>query len=89
MELYKPSLRVPDTQDVSLGVILTIILMVAYFGFVAMGAFAPAVLAKPVLSGGTVNWAFAYGLFVIVLGVVLTGIYVLAVNRADARLSGK
>ncbi|RYY09889.1 MAG: DUF485 domain-containing protein [Alphaproteobacteria bacterium] len=57
--------------------------------FVAMGAFAPAVLAKPVLSGGTVNWAFAYGLFVIVLGVVLTGIYVLTVNRADARLSGK
>ena len=89
MEPYKPSLRAPDTQNVSLGVILTIILMVAYFGFVAMGAFAPALLAKPVLSAGTVTWAFAYGLFVIVLGVVLTGIYVLAVNRADARLSGK
>ncbi|WP_264048219.1 DUF485 domain-containing protein [Methylobacterium flocculans] len=89
MEPGKPPLRAPDTQNVHLGVTLTVILMAAYFGFVAMGAFAPALLAKPVLSGGTVTWAFAYGLFVIVLGVVLTGIYVLAVNRADARLSGK
>lgn len=89
MEQYKPILRAHDTQNVHLGVILTAILMVAYFGFVAMGAFAPALLAKPVLSGGTVTWAFAYGLFVIVLGVVLTGIYVLTVNRADVRLSGK
>lgn len=89
MESPKPTLLASDAQNVHLGVILTVILMVAYFGFVSMGAFAPAMLAKPVLSGGTVTWAFAYGLFVIVLGVVLTGIYVLTVNRADARLSGK
>lgn len=89
MEPATPPLRGYDTQNVHLGVVLTVILMAAYFGFVTMGAFAPALLARPVLSNGTVTWAFAYGLFVIVLGVVLTGIYVLAVNRADARLSGE
>lgn len=73
----------------TLGAILTVILVAAYFGFVGMGAFAPALLAKPVLAGGTVTWAFAYGLFVIALGVVLTGLYVLLVNRAEARLSGE
>lgn len=81
--------RIADAQNVSLGAILTAILILVYFGFVAMGAFAPALLAKPVVSGGTVTWAFAYGLFVIVLGVVLTGLYVLMVNRAEARRAGE
>ncbi|MCJ2056191.1 DUF485 domain-containing protein [Methylobacterium sp. J-048] len=64
-----------------LGFALTAILIVFYFGFVGLGAFAPAVLAKPLVDGGTVTVAFAYGLFVIALGVVLTGIYVLIANR--------
>ncbi|TXN08023.1 DUF485 domain-containing protein [Methylobacterium sp. WL103] len=76
-------------QNIYLGVALTLILVVAYFGFVALGAFAPALLAKPVLGGGTVTWAFAYGLFVMALGVILTGLYVLVVNRAEARLAGE
>ncbi|MCJ2125898.1 DUF485 domain-containing protein [Methylobacterium sp. J-077] len=64
-----------------LGFALTAILIVFYFGFVGLGAFAPAVLAKPLVDGGTVTVAFAYGLFVIALGVALTGIYVLIANR--------
>ena len=81
---------IPDAsaQSLRLGVALTAVLVAAYFGFVGLSAFAPAVLAKPIAAGGIVTWAFAYGLGVIGLGVVLTGLYVLAANRADARRTG-
>lgn len=68
-----------------LGMVLTAILMVVYFGFIILGAFAPSVLAKPVLQGGTVTIAFVYGLSVIALGVVLTGIYVAISNGREDR----
>ncbi len=64
-----------------LGVVLTLLLMLAYFGFIGLGAFAPGVLAKTVFTGGTTTVAFAYGLFVIALGVVLTSFYVWFTNR--------
>ena len=80
----------PDTsaQSLALGVALTAVLVAAYFGFVGLSAFAPAILAKPIAAGGTVTWAFAYGLGVIALGVVLTGLYVVVANRAEARRTG-
>ena len=72
-----------------LGPALTAVLIAVYFGFVTLCAFAPGLLARPVLVGGTVTWAFAYGLFVIVLGVVLTGLYVLVANQADLHRTGE
>ena len=87
----EPNVRSPsDTspQSLRLGVALTAVLSVAYFGFVGLSAFAPALLAKPIAAGGVVTWAFAYGLGVIVLGVVLTGLYVLVANGADAHRTG-
>ncbi|WP_375464830.1 DUF485 domain-containing protein [uncultured Methylobacterium sp.] len=75
-------------ESVRLGAGLTAILVLAYFGFIGLGAFAPALLAQPVHAGGTVTWAFAYGLGVIGLGVGLTGLYVLAANRAETRGKG-
>lgn len=68
-------------SNVNIGLPLTLILMVVYAGFIALGTFAPSVLAKPVFAGGTTTWAFAYGLFVIALGVALSGVYVLIANR--------
>ena len=68
-----------------LGLVLTAVLMIFYFGFIGLGAFAPSVLARPLVPGGTVTIAFAYGLFVIALGIVLTGIYALLVNRMADR----
>ena len=69
---------------IQLGITLTAVLVSAYFGFVVLCAFAPDWLGRPLFDGGTVTWAFAYGLFVMVLGVVLTGLYVLVANQADA-----
>lgn len=71
----------PIGSAVNVGLPLTLLLMVVYGGFIGLGTFAPSVLAKPVFAGGTVTWAFAYGLFVIALGVMLTGVYVLIANR--------
>lgn len=68
-------------SNVNVGLPLTLILMLVYGGFIALGTFAPSVLAKPVFTGGTTTWAFAYGLFVIALGVALSGVYVLIANR--------
>jgi uncharacterized membrane protein (DUF485 family) len=73
----------PRQRAIRLGLSLMMVLMVAYFGFIGLGAFAPSVLAKPVVSGGIVTLAFAYGLTVIGLGAVLTGVYVWITNRAE------
>ncbi len=66
---------------VNVGLPLTVLLMIVYGGFILLGTFAPRLLAVPVFTGGTTTWAFAYGLFVIVLGVALSGVYVLIANR--------
>ena len=80
-----PTAATASVGSPRLGLALTVILVIAYFGFIVLGAFAPAVLAQPLRQGGTVTVAFAYGLAVIALGVVLTGIYVLLANRMDPR----
>ena len=58
------------------------ILVIAYFGFLLLGAFAQGVLAIPVF--GPIPLSFVFGLVLIVGSIVLTGIYALAANRADA-----
>ena len=68
-----------------LGLGLTAILMLFYFGFIGLGAFAPEIQARPRTAGGTVTVAFANGQFVIALGGVLTGTYVLVANRGADR----
>ena len=75
------SARAIAVSNVNIGLPLTIILMIVYAGFIGLGTFAPSILAKPVFAGGTTTWAFAYGLFVIALGVALAGVYVLIANR--------
>ena len=73
--------RQASVGTLNVGLPLTLLLMVVYGGFILLGTFAPQVLAMPIVKGGTTTWAFAYGLFVIALGVTLTGIYVLIANR--------
>lgn len=85
VQISPPSEEGVEIGRPRLGLALTAILIVCYFGFVGLGAFAPAILAKPLFDGGTVTVAFAYGLFVIALGVALTGIYVLIANREVIR----
>jgi uncharacterized membrane protein (DUF485 family) len=61
-----------------LGWTLTAIILVIYFGFVLLVAFAPKLMATPV--AGIVTLGFPLGLGVILSAIVLTGIYVLRAN---------
>ena len=72
-----------STRVDHLGVGLTALLAAAFLGFVLCGAYAAPFMGSPIFDGGTVTWAFAFGLFVIALGVVLTGCYVAVANRQD------
>ena len=59
--------------------ILSATMLVIYFGFVAIIAFAPKVLALPIGNGVT-TVGIPVGLFVIISAFVLTGIYVRRAN---------
>lgn len=66
-------------------VTLAIIMLVIYFGFVLLVAFAPGLLAIPV--SGVVTLAFPLGLGVIVSAILITGIYVVRANGKYDRLT--
>ncbi len=58
---------------------LSAAMLVIYFGFVLVIAFAPKLLAVPI-GGGVMTVGIPVGLFVIVSAFVLTGIYVRRAN---------
>lgn len=62
--------------------ILTVIMLVIYFGFVLIIAFDPAFLGKPLAEGSVTTIGIPIGIGVIVSAFVLTGIYV---QRANGR----
>jgi uncharacterized membrane protein (DUF485 family) len=75
----------PDFQELErtrgrLGWTLTAIMLVVYFGFILMVAFAPKLMAMPVF--GTISLGFPLGLGVILIAILLTGLYVLRANDA-------
>jgi uncharacterized membrane protein (DUF485 family) len=57
------------------------ILIVYYFGFLLLGAFAQPLLATPIY--GPIPLSFLLGLILILGCVALTGIYAMAANRDD------
>ena len=62
----------------TLGWTLTIIMLVIYYGFIALVAFAPSVIA--VKLAGSITLGIILGLAIIVAAIVLTGIYVMRAN---------
>jgi uncharacterized membrane protein (DUF485 family) len=62
----------------SFGWTLTIITLVLYYGYIAIVAFAPNVIAEKV--AGSITIGLILGAVVIVASVLLTGIYVLRAN---------
>jgi uncharacterized membrane protein (DUF485 family) len=60
---------------------LSAVMLVIYFGFIAVIAFAPKILATPIGSSVT-TVGIPVGLFVIVSAFVLTGLYV---SRANSK----
>src|SRR5438552_18371927 len=78
--------RDPDYQELvrrrsSFGWTLSLIMLVIYFGFILLVAYAPKFLGTP-LGSGVTTIGIPVGLFVIVLAFVLTGIYVRKANSS-------
>ncbi len=59
---------------------LTVIMLIVFFGYILLIAFAPAVLARPI-GNGTTTVGIPVGIGVILFGVLLTGVYVRHANR--------
>ena len=72
----------------SFGWLLTIFMMVVYYGYVALIAFNKPFLAQPVGAGVT-SLGIPIGLFVIVFTIVITGIYVRRANGEYDRLTAE
>jgi uncharacterized membrane protein (DUF485 family) len=60
--------------------ILTIIMLVIFFGYILLIAFAPDLLARPI-GNGTTTVGIPLGIGVILCGILLTGVYVRHANR--------
>ena len=79
-----PSYQALVKERTSLGLILTIVMLVVYFGFIGLIAFDKALLATKI-GGGTASLGLYLGVGVIVFAFMLTGIYVQRANgRYDA-----
>jgi len=78
--------RDPNYQELvrrrsSLGWMLSLVMLVVYFGFILLVAYAPKFLGTPIGSGVT-TIGIPIGLSVFVLAFVLTGIYVRQANSS-------
>lgn len=65
-------------ERTSFGWTLAIIVLVLYYGYIAIVAFAPALIATKV--SGAITIGIILGAALIVLSILLTGIYVLRAN---------
>jgi uncharacterized membrane protein (DUF485 family) len=72
----------------SFGWLLTICMMVVYYGYIALIAFNKPFLAQPVGAGVT-SLGIPIGFFVIVFTIVITGIYVRRANGEYDRLTAE
>jgi uncharacterized membrane protein (DUF485 family) len=62
----------------SFGWTLTIVMLVVYYGYIAIVAFDPSLIAAKV--SGSITVGILMGLGLILLSIILTGIYVLRAN---------
>ncbi len=89
-DLYERVKRDPRFTEVTkkrarLAWSLSAIILLMYFAFILLIAFAPSVLAKPIAAGSVVTVGIPVGVLIIVLAFVLTGVYVHQANtRFDA-----
>jgi uncharacterized membrane protein (DUF485 family) len=65
----------------SLGWMLSLIMLIVYFGFILLVAYAPRFLGTPI-GAGVITIGIPIGLTVIVLAFLLTGIYVSKANSS-------
>lgn len=67
--------------------LLTTIMLVLYYGFILLIAFAPGWLGTPIHAGTSVTRGIPLGIGLIVLSFILTAIYVIRANSEFDRLT--
>ena len=70
-----------------LGVVLTILMLVVYFGYIGLIAFDKELLAKPLSSAGVTTLGIPIALFVIVFTVAITLFYIRRANNEFDQLT--
>ena len=70
-------IRLSQTRKI-FGWTLSIIMLVIYYGFIALVAFAPSVIGIKI--GGSITFGLILGVAVILSAIILTGIYVWRAN---------
>ncbi len=60
---------------------MSAIILVIYYGFIMVIAFAPQLLGTPVFPGSVITIGIPVGVLVIISAIVLTGVYVSRANR--------
>jgi uncharacterized membrane protein (DUF485 family) len=71
--------QLKDTRN-TYGWIMTILMLVVYYGFIALIAFNKSFLAQPLGSTGVTTVGIPIGIGVILFTIVITGIYVRRAN---------
>ena len=74
------------TKRNRLGIFLTVLMLVAYYGYIALIAFDKKFLAQPIGSGVT-TLGIPIGMGVILFTIVITGLYVRRANGEFDRLT--
>jgi uncharacterized membrane protein (DUF485 family) len=87
----RPSVPTDDHPEVSAanaraGLVLFVVYLAFYAGFMGLAAFAPETMGRPVLAG--INLAITYGMGLIVGALVVAAIY-MALCARNARLYGE
>ncbi len=75
-----PDFQILVAKRKSFALKLSAIVLMMYFSFILLVAFAPGILAQPVAQGSITTWGIPVGIFVIIFSFLLTGIYVKRAN---------
>lgn len=84
-----PEFHQLEKQRSLLGWSLAAVVMICYFSFILIIAFAPELFAIPISKTAVITWGIPVGIFVIVLSFLLTGIYVYKANNHFDKMIAK
>jgi uncharacterized membrane protein (DUF485 family) len=79
--LDDPELRRLAASRWRVALVLTVAMLVIYFGFIVLAAFAKPWMGRPISDGAGLSWGILLGAVVIVAAFILTGAYVMWANR--------
>src|SRR5262245_49822522 len=75
-----PRYRELESKRARYGWLLTVLMLIVYYGFILLVAFGKPLLSRPI-GGGVTTIGIPIGLGVIVFTIIITGLYVRRANR--------